>query len=927
MRTRRAALIVPIAVAILACLVTTPPAGAAGEPQASGDAASTPPLIDRDVFFGDPEISGAQISPDGKWISFRKPYNDVVNIWVKTVKQPFGAARPITADTERPVTGYFWTQDSRYVLYVQDKGGDENYHIYAVDPAAKADAKTGVPPARDLTPIDGIKAQIYAVPEATPNRILIGLNDRDPAMHDVHSLDIDTGERRLLIQNDKNVAGWVADLTGTVRLAFRQTDDGGSEMLPVADGALGAAIYTCNFEESCAPYRFHKNGKQVYIVSNKGADVDLARLMLMDAATGTTELLESDPEGEVDFGGAIFSDTTEELVATFYVGDRQRIYPKTDELKKDLEFLKAKLPDGEIDVNAATEDERYWVVAVSRDVNPGQVFLYDRKKAKVEKLYDSRPELPAEHLAAMKAVRYPARDGVEIPAYLTLPKGVSGGKVPAIVLPHGGPWYRDTWGYDPFAQFLANRGYAVLQPNFRGSTGYGKTFLNAGNEEWGTGIMQHDLSDAVKYLVSQGIDPERVAIMGGSYGGYATLAGVTFTPDLYAAGVSIVGPSNLITLLESIPPYWGPIEKIFHVRLGDPDDPDDRRRLEAQSPFYHADRIAVPLLVIQGANDPRVKKAESDMIVVALREKERPVEYMVAPDEGHGFAGEENRLAMFAVIEEFLGRHLGGRHQQGATPPVEERIAALRVDVDTVEMPAVPAGYQDARTAPLPVPNAGMMIARTLRYVSEVKLGGGQAMTIESTRESIADTLADAAVWRLEAVASTPMGEVKDVFYLDAQSLEPIKRTVSQGPVNVNLEFGDNVITGTMKLPGREVPVDVKLDAPVLGSDAALDAVLCSLPLALGYVTTVRTFDVQSQKVRVWSFEVAAEENVEVEAGTYDSWVTTLNPLDGEGGAATMWISKERPKVVRAELVLPPAMGGGTAISYLKSCTEPEAIQ
>jgi dipeptidyl aminopeptidase/acylaminoacyl peptidase len=916
MRIRRAAFSLSIAAAILACIVTTPP-GAADE----GDGASgVPPLIDRDVFFGDPAISGAQISPDGKWISFRKPYNDVMNIWVKKTKQPFDAAHAITADTERPVLGYFWTQDSRYVLYVQDKGGDENYHVYAVDPAAKADAKTGVPPARDLTPIDGIRAAIYAVPEATPNRIIIGLNDRDPAMHDVYSLDIDTGERKLLIENDTNVAEWVTDLQGAVRLAYRQTDDGGSEMLPVVDGALGAAIYTCNFEETCAPYRFHKNGKQVYILSNKGEGVDLMRLMLMDAANGTAELVEADPDGEVDFGVAIFSDQTEELIATAYIGDRQRIYPKTDDLKKDLEFLRAKLPDGDIDVAAATEDERYWVVAVGSDVNPGQVFLYDRKKSKVEKLYDSRPELPAEQLAAMKAVRYPARDGVEIPAYLTLPKGVTG-KLPAIVLPHGGPWARDTWGYDAFAQFLANRGYAVLQPNFRGSTGYGKTFLNTGNGEWGTGIMQNDLTDAVKYLVAQaGVDPERVAIMGGSYGGYATLAGVTFTPDLYAAGVSIVGPSNLITLLESIPPYWGPIEKIFHVRVGDPDVPEDRRRLEAQSPFYHADRIETPLLVIQGANDPRVKKAESDMIVVALRDNARPVEYLVAPDEGHGFAGEENRLAMFAVIEEFLGRHLGGRHQEGATPPVEERIAALRVDVDTVTMPVVPAGYEIAKTAPLPVPNVGMMVARTLSYVSEVKLGSGEDMTIESTRQVTADTLDDAAVWRIEDSASTPYGAVKDVFYLDAESLEPLKRTVSQGIVNVSLTFGETAITGIMKLPGRDVPVDVKLDAPVVGSDAALEAMLCSLPLAPGYTATLRTFDVQTQKVRVWSFEVAGEESVEVQAGRYDAWKTTLDTLDGEGGTATMWISKEQqPKVVRTEMTLPPAMGGGTAMSYLKS--------
>ncbi|MHC4447941.1 MAG: S9 family peptidase, partial [Planctomycetota bacterium] len=677
---------------------------------ARGEALGLPPLIDRELFFGDPEISGAQISPDGQWVSFRRPYRDVMNIWVKRTGEPFDAAHPLTADEQRPVRGYFWTQDSRYVLYVQDKGGDENYHIYAVDPAGKPAGDTGVPEARDLTPIDGIRASIYAVPETTPDQIIVGLNDRDPALHDVYRLDIDTGERDLLIRNETNVARWITDLEGNVRLAWQQTPDGGSEILPVKNGQLGKAIYTCNFEESCAPVRFHKNGRQVYIVSNKGENVDLARLMLMDPDTGDAKLVESDPEREVDFGDAVFSDRTEELIATVYVGDRQRIYPRAAEIEKDLAFLRKRLPDGEIGLGSRTEDERLWVVSVSRDVNPGQVYLYDRKQMTVEKLYDSRPDLPTEHLAQMQPARYEARDGTEIPAYLTTPKDMEPRNLPVILLPHGGPWGRDMWGYDSFAQFLANRGYAVLMPNFRGSAGYGKSFLNAGNKEWGTGIMQHDLTDGVKYLIERGIaDPDRVAIMGGSYGGYATLAGVTFTPDLYAAGVSIVGPSNIITLLNSIPPYWGPIKKIFHRRVGDPDNPEDRQRLEAQSPFYHAEQIKSPLLVIQGANDPRVNKAESDQIVVAMRDLGRSVEYLVAPDEGHGFAGEENRLAMFAVIEKFLAEHLGGRYQTGASPEVAERMAVLQVDVSALEMPTVPEEGEWAKTAPLPVPDSSLL--------------------------------------------------------------------------------------------------------------------------------------------------------------------------------------------------------------------------
>ena len=914
----RAACVWLVTVAV-AGLVAVPSAIAADE--AAGDYLSDlPPLIDRDVFFGDPEIAGAQISPDGKRVSFRKPYNGVMNIWVKKPSQPFDAATPMTADTERPVMGYFWTQDSRYILYVQDKGGDENYHVYAVDPKGKA-GKDGVPEARDLTPIEGAKAQIYAVPEATPNRILVGLNDRDPAMHDVYRLDIDTGERTLVIQNDANVAAWEADLAGNVRLAFRTTDDGGSEILVVEDGKLGKAIYTCSFEESCVPYRFHKDGKRVYIVSDKGDDVDLARLMLMDAETGETELVESDPEGEVDFGAALFSDVTEELVGTVYIGDRQRIYPRTDGLKKELEFLRANLPDGELGVASSTKDERYRIVYVSRDVNPGEAWFFDSKKMKLKKLYDSRPDLPSEHLATMRPVRYKARDGLEIPAYLTVPKGVEGENLPTIIVPHGGPWSRDVWGYEPITQFLANRGYAVLLPNFRGSTGYGKSFLNAGNKEWGTGAMQHDLTDAVKYLVSEGIaDPERVAIMGGSYGGYATLAGVTFTPDLYAAGVSIVGPSNIITLLDSIPPYWGPIKNIFFKRVGDPDDPEDRKRLEEQSPFYSATEIKAPLLVIQGANDPRVKQAESDMIVVALRDLERPVEYLVAPDEGHGFAGEENRLAMFAVAEEFLAKHLGGRYQKGASPKIEERIATLTVDIDTVEMPMVPQGFEMAKTSPLPVPDVTSLKPSRVGYVTEVTRSTGEVMTIESTRELATDTLDEREVWRVAALASLPQGDVSDVYYLDATDLGPLRREVRQGPASVDLDFSDETVTGLINMGGREMPIDVTLDAPVLGNDAALETVLCQLPLESGYTTAVRTFDPRSQKVRVFSFEVTGEETVEVEAGTFETWKATMTALDDQGGDGTLWLSKSKPGFkVRSEFQLPAMMGGGTISTRLKT--------
>ncbi|HSJ14453.1 MAG TPA: prolyl oligopeptidase family serine peptidase [Longimicrobiales bacterium] len=904
---------------------SAPAAPAPGAGAAPGSAAGAaylgqlPPLLDRNLFFDDPQTSGAQISPDGRFISFVRPYRNVRNIWVKGVDEPFDAARPLTADTARPVAQYFWSEDGRFVLYVQDKGGDENYHVYAVDPTLAPEAGTGVPPARDLTPLPNVRAFIYAVPEATPDEIIIGLNDRDPALHDVYRLRLSTGERSLLIRNESNVAGWVPDLTGTIRLAWRQRPDGGSEMLRVEDGQLGEAIYSCAFEETCQPYRFHRDGQRVYIVSDRG-DVDLSRLMLLDVATGQATLVEADPEKEVDFAAPIFSDRTEELVATVYIGDRLRIYPRDQEFGRILADLRSKLPDGELGFSSTTEDERLWVVSVARDVAPASVYLYDRTDGSVEKLYDSRPELPTEHLAEMRPIRYQARDGRSIPAYLTIPKGVQARGLPTVIFPHGGPWARDLWGYNATAQFLANRGYAVLQPNFRGSTGYGKAFLNAGNMEWGTGAMQHDISDGVLHLIREGIaDSTRMAIMGGSYGGYATLAGLTFTPDLYAAGVSIVGPSNIITLINSFPAYWGPVIKIFTMRAGDPNVPEQAERLRSQSPFFHATNIRAPLLVIQGANDPRVKQAESDQIVVALRDLGRGVEYIVAPDEGHGFAGRENRLAMYARIEEFLAQHLGGRYQPDMPDDIRERLRAISVDVATVTLPPPSTAADAARIAPLPAVDAAALAPASASYRTTLTMGGRE-MVIESENSLRREDVDGRAAWRLESTMTGAMGEGSDVWYLDATSLRPIRRSVSQGPARIEVEYGDT-IRGSITVGAQEIPVTGTTTAPVFGDQAALDLVLTALPLAEGYRTTLRTFEVGAQqRQRLWSLHVEGAESVTVPGGTFDTWKTVVSPLDGEGGAQTLWITRTTPRlIVRGEAELPAAAGGGTATTVLLS--------
>jgi dipeptidyl aminopeptidase/acylaminoacyl peptidase len=648
-----------------------------------------PPLIDREIFFGNPEIASAQISPDGKFISFRKPYKDTMNLWVKRADEPFDKARLITAETRRPIRNYFWSRDSKYILFVNDFGGDENFNVYAVDPTAAPAAGSEVPATRNLTDMKKVRAQIYDVPRTDPEVIYIGLNNRDPRWHDLYKLRISTGERQLIRENKERYDGYEFDNAGKLRLAKRVAENGETEILRLDADGKSAKVYSCNVFETCEPIRFHKDNRRTYLMTNKG-DVDLIRLVLLDPETSKEEVVEADPMNRVDFDSARFSNVTDELLYTYYQDDKPRIYFKDKQAEADYKLVKQKVGGKEVSFGSSTRDEMKFIVTAWSDTEPGETYLFDRKTKELTKQYRIRERLPREHMAEMSVVRYKSSDGLVIPAYLVLPKGVPAKNLPTIMMPHGGPWGRDTWGFDSYAQFAANRGYAVLLPNFRGSTGYGKKFLDAGNREWGD-KMQDDVTWGVKYLVEQGIaDPKRVGIWGGSYGGYATLAGITFTPDLYAAAVAEVAPSNLITLLETIPPYWESGRVIFYKRMGDPTTPEGKAQLLRQSPLTHAAKIKTPLLITQGANDPRVNKRESDQIVMALRERNYPVEYLLAPDEGHGYARPVNNMAVLAAAEKFLAKHLGGRYQESMPPEVAERLKVLTVDVKSLSLSTKP---------------------------------------------------------------------------------------------------------------------------------------------------------------------------------------------------------------------------------------------
>lgn len=866
-----------------------------------------PPLIERDLFFGDPDIAGAQISPNGEYISFLKPYNNVRNIYVKKRGEPFEAARPVTAD-DRPVSGYFWSQDSRYILYVQDKGGNENFHVYAVDPDKAAQKETGVPPAKDLTPVEGVRANIYAVPETIPDQIIVGLNQRDPSYHDVYHVSISTGERELVFENTQNIADFTFDLEGKLRLASRETEDGGTEILRF-DEDMFKQIYTCGFEETCYTLRFHKEGEKVYFVTNKG-HVDLTRLTLLNPQTGETELVEFDPEKEVDFGGAFFDDRTDELVATVYVGDRKRIYPKTRKFKNDLAFLKKQLPDGELSISATSEDMRYFLVGLSSDIDPGSVYLYDRKAKTVDLLYRSRPELKSEHLAHMKALRYKARDGKEIPAYLTTPRGVKTEKLPTVMLIHGGPWGRDRWGYDPYAQFLANRGYAVMQPNFRGSAGYGKDFLNAGNKEWGAGVMQHDISDAVKFLIQEGYsDPDNIAIFGGSYGGYATLAGLTFTPELYTAGISYVGPSNLLTLLKSLPPYWEPIKKMFYKRVGNPNTPEGREQLRRQSPLFHVENIDDPVLVIQGANDPRVKKQESDQIIVAGREKGLDMSYLVAPNEGHGFRQLDNRLVVAAALEKFLAEQLNGRYQKELAPDIEKRMQELKVDIDSVTMPDT----SFVSDISFPAIDTDALQAFTATYNQLIE-SQGRKLNMNVVRTVEKSKLDGIDAWLIINRASSPQGTSVDSFYLAADHLAPLRHVVDQPRIRIVTQYSEDKITGAMQMGGQERPIHVDVEEKVLGS---IDVTAMAMPLSAAFQAKFAMFNLLQQQTETRLLNVTGPETVSVPAGEFECLVVEINKKDG-AEKQTLYVTQKDPHLlIKSKSDLPAMMGGGTATTEL----------
>lgn len=618
-------------------------------------AAADVEIISRELLFGNPERTTGRLSHDARHVSWLAPVDGVLNVWVAPVDDP-GAAKPVTRDDYRGIRNYFWSYTNEHIIYLQDQGGDENWRVYSVDLASGETT--------DLTPMEGIAAQINAVSRKHPQSILVGINDRDPSLHDVYRIDIETAERELVEQNEQGFAGYLADDDYRLRLAMQMLPDGGLAIMRPGDEGWETWMEVPQEDtQATAPIGFTADGETLYMVDSRGRNT--AALVAIDVATDESEVLYEHPRADV--GDTIAHPVTHEVqaAAANYLQTEWEVLD--DAIAPDLEYL-ATVSEGEIEVLGRSTDDRHWIVGYTRADAPFRYYRYDREARQAEFLFTTQPGLEEAPLVPMHPLVIESRDGLSLVSYLTLPvsadregSGRPEQPLPMVLLVHGGPWARDVWGYDANHQWLANRGYAVLSVNFRGSTGLGNEFVNAGDQEW-AGKMHDDLIDAVNWAVEENITTEdQVAIMGGSYGGYATLVGLTFTPEVFACGVDIVGPSNLNTLLESIPPYWEPLFELFATRVGDPRTEEGRELLRERSPLTYADRIVDPLLIAQGANDPRVKQAESDQIVNAMKENGIPVTYVLFPDEGHGFARPENRLAFNAVAEAFLSECLGGR--------------------------------------------------------------------------------------------------------------------------------------------------------------------------------------------------------------------------------------------------------------------------
>ena len=607
-------------------------------------------LIPRRILFGNPVRTSPRISPDGTRLAYIAPVDGVLNVWVGPIgKDEFKA---VTKDTERGIRFYFWAADNKHIVYIQDTGGNENWRLFATNLETQE--------TRDMTPFENVQVQILDSDKHFPNELLIAMNKENPQVHDVYNLNLPTGELTLTAKNPGNIVGWVIDTQFKVRAGHAARPDGGIDLLVrdrEEDEWRTIVSWDADDALTSGALGFSSDGQSLYLQDSRG--VNAGRLVKLQLATNEIEVIAQDEQYDVD--NVIINPDTHEIQAVSFNKDRREWTILDETIRLDFDRIR-EIHQGDFNIVGRDDADATWIISFNVDNGPIPFYAYQRKSQSADLLFDNQPELNEYTLAHMEPIVFTSRDGLSIHGYLTRPVGEQRSNIPLVVNVHGGPWVRDNWGYHPEAQWFANRGYACLQINYRGSTGYGKDFTNAGDKEWGR-KMHYDLVDGVNWAVQQGIaDPKKVAIYGGSYGGYAALVGATFTPDLFCCAVDIVGPSSLITLIRSVPAYWVPMIASMYKRIGNPDTEEEF--LKERSPLFAVENIKIPMLIAQGANDPRVKQAEAEQIVEAMKSKGISYEYMLFPDEGHGFARPENRLKFYAAAEKFLASHLDGRYEE-----------------------------------------------------------------------------------------------------------------------------------------------------------------------------------------------------------------------------------------------------------------------
>lgn len=877
----------------------------------SATAPSAAPLIDRELFFNYPDIRNAKLSPDGKMIAFLKRSKGVLNIWVKNIDEPISKARLLTT-SEEPLTEFFWTSDSKFILFAHNIWENENFNVYAVDPSEPVDSVSGIPNVRNITPMDTVSTVIYRMSKRNPDIAWVGVNSRDKHWFDLYTLEISSGTLKLNRRNRDSISRWIFDWDENPRIGVRYRSlDSTTEILRLNKDGSASKIFDCSVLEEAEPLCFSSDNKWIYLRTNKGEDQELVKVIMLDPVTMKKVDVEQDPLDKVDLDQFVVSEQAHEPIFSSYTDNRRRIYWKDSSFASDYHFLQKKYPGREISFFSFSANDSLLLFSSSADDKLTQVYLFDRNEKRVTQQFTIQNGLkPYEsHFSKMESIIYQSSDGTSISGYLTLPKGLGAKNLPVIILPHGGPWERDKWGFNHMVQWLANRGYAVLQMNYRGSAGFGKKFLDAGNKQWGT-LIQDDITWGVNELIGKGIaDPKRIAILGGNFGGYAVLAGLTFTSDVYAVGVDINGPSNLVSTYNAIPAPWSGTKKVFQDRVGDTSSSAARNLLLRKSPVISAASIRSPLLVVYGTNDPLVTKIENDQIVATLRDSSRKVEYLTIPGDAYPFTGLANEMAVFAKVESFLGKTLRGRAQESMRPETANRLKEIQVDVAGVTVGvAMPVSAMQK----FPPPSADLA-AGNYNYTILVEVPG-RRVPLAMNRLIMSDS---ANNWVVTDRISGQMGDQSDEATYEKGNLHlETRRTLQRGKM---AEYSFNGTEITTTLPDKTSSISV--EGAYLHDGAGMDMLIARLPLREGYESGFYLIG-DDGKAKLYQIKVTGREIINNEP----CLMVELTNADNSGISTKMWINMSHKMAYKTIVPLAALPGAKMTISLNQQPSLPKFL-